>query len=112
MEIFQQLDIMPTILDLLNIKTNYYAFGNSYYQEGPREGITYLEGIYSYFSAPSMMEFTAGKTKNMYNLDGGFYWTKENMANDPKQINKMEKRLKAIIQRYNNDLIKNQTKAK
>jgi len=59
-----------------------------------------------------MMEFTAGKTQNMYNLDGGFYWTKENMANDPKQINKMEKRLKAIIQRYNNDLIKNQTKAK
>ncbi len=111
-EIFQQLDIMPTILDLLNIKTDYYAFGNSIYQDEPREAITYLEGIYSYFRAPSMMEFTAGKMQNMYNLGGGFYWNEQNKKDDKKQIQKLEMRLKAIIQRYTNDLIKNQTQVK
>ena len=111
-EIFQQLDIMPTVLDLLNIDTKYYAFGNSLYQDGPREAITYLQGIYCYFRAPNMMEFTSGKMKNMYNLGAGYYWAEQNMADGKPEILSMEKRLKAMIQRYNNDLIKNQTKVK
>lgn len=109
-EIVQQLDILPSVLDLLNIETKYYAFGNSIFQDKPREAITYLEGIYCYFRGQSMMEFSSDKARNMYNLGGKFYWAKENWLNEKKVITEMESRLKAMIQRYNNDLIKNQTK--
>lgn len=111
-EIVQQLDILPSVLDLLNVDTRYYAFGNSIFQEKPREAITYLEGIYCYFRGQSMMEFSGDKAKNMYNLDGKFYWSAVNYTNQKKLIAQMETRLKAMIQRYNNDLIKNQTYVK
>lgn len=111
-EIIQQLDILPTVLDLLNIETEYYAFGNSLYQDQPREAITYLEGIYCYFRGNSMMEFTGEEAKNMYNVKENFYWSKPNFKNRKKEVNSMESRLKAMIQRHNNDLIKNQTQVK
>lgn len=111
-EIIQQLDILPTVLDLLNIETEYYAFGNSLYQDQPREAITYLEGIYCYFRGNSMMEFTGNEAKNMYNLNDKFYWSEPNFKNRKKEVKSMESRLKAMIQRHNNDLIKNQTQVK
>ncbi len=111
-EIVQQLDIHPSVLDLLNIKTKYYAFGNSIFQDEPREAITYLEGIYCYFRGDSMMEFTGDKAKNMFNIGGQFYWSEPNFKNRKKEVTSMESRVKAMIQRYNNDLIKNQTQVK
>lgn len=111
-EVIQQLDIMPTILDLTNQKTKYYAFGNSYFQDEPREAITYLEGIYCYFRAPSMIEFTGSKARNLYALKGKSYYSAKYMKEMQPHVNALETRLKAIIQRYNNDLIKNQTSVK
>ncbi len=111
-EIVQQLDILPSVLDLLNIKTKYYAFGNSVFQKQPREAITYLEGIYCYFRGDSMMEFIDGEAKNMYNLGGNFYWSAPNFVQRKEEVNTMESKVKAMIQRYNNDLIKNQTRVK
>ncbi len=111
-ELFQQLDIMPTILDLLNIETKYYAIGNSFYQNQPREVITYLEGIYCYFRGPSMIEFSNSEVCNIYALKGKAYYENEFFESMKKDNKDLELRLKAIIQRYNNDLIKNQTSVK
>jgi phosphoglycerol transferase MdoB-like AlkP superfamily enzyme len=111
-ELFQQLDVMPTVLDLLNIESKYYAFGNSVYQEEPREVVTYLEGIYCYFRGPSMIEFTNSEVRNVYALQGKSYYSGEYFESMKKQNKDLEIRLKAIIQRYNNDLIKNQTSMK
>jgi phosphoglycerol transferase MdoB-like AlkP superfamily enzyme len=32
-QFFQHIDILPTLLDLLNIEKKYYSMGNSYYQK-------------------------------------------------------------------------------
>lgn len=107
--IFQQLDIMPTLLDLLDVQATYYSFGNSYYQPHAPEAITYLEGTYHYFRNDHLLTFSNEKARNLYNVvirkrdtpDSLAYYRKESLA--------YEKRLKALIQRYNRDLILNQT---
>lgn len=108
---FQHIDILPTLLDLLNVKKTYYAFGNSYYQSSEGEAITYLEGTYHYFKNNYLLTFSNDKARNLYSAiiqkantpDSILYYKKESRA--------MEKRLKALIQRYNRDLILNQTTA-
>ncbi len=111
-EIFQQLDILPTILDLLNLNKKYYAFGNSIFQEGEREAITYLEGIYYYFNSPFMLSFSGKEALNMLSLADKKEMSEKEKKEMTPEFNQKIKRLKAIIQRYNHDLINNQTSLK
>ena len=106
---FQQLDIMPTILDLLNIETDYYAFGNSYYSPKGGSALVYMSGAYSYFEDGRMIMFSDSKARSLYNytlkkvdlIDSLSYYKKESQS--------VEMKIKAMIQRYNHDLLQNQT---
>ena len=108
-EIFQQLDVLPTILDLLNIKTNYYSFGNSYYENTDREAIAYIEGIYSYFRNGHMTNFINEKARNLYDFRIQSTSPVDSFSHYPQEVLENENRIKAIIQRYNGDLILNET---
>jgi phosphoglycerol transferase MdoB-like AlkP superfamily enzyme len=107
--IFQQLDIMPTLLDLLNIETTFYSYGHSYYQNADPEAITYLEGTYHYFHNQYMLTFSNEKARNLYSAMIRIKDTPDSLAYRKTAGKAMEKRLKALIQRYNRDLILNQT---
>lgn len=107
--IFQQLDILPTILDLLNIKTDYYAYGNSYYQKPEGEAITYLEGTYYYFKDNFMTAFSEDQARNLYDFKTQNTSLVDSIYYFEKEVGMNVKKLKAIIQRYNRDLITNQT---
>ncbi|MES2588724.1 MAG: sulfatase-like hydrolase/transferase [Bacteroidota bacterium] len=108
--VFQQLDIMPTILDLLNVKTKYYSFGKSYYNPAEPQAVTYIEGTYHYFTNKHMLTFSNEKARNLYNIQIRKKDTPDSLAYYKKEAKISERRLKAIIQRYNRDLIQNQTK--
>lgn len=107
--IFQQLDIMPTILDLLNIKTKYYTFGQSYFSKREREAITYLEGSYFYFKKNHMYTYSNEKARNLYDFTILEESTSDSLSFYKSESRAMESRIKAIIQRYNRDLIHNKT---
>ncbi len=111
-EIFQQLDILPTLLDLLNFDQDYYAFGNSIFQSSEREAITYLEGVYYYFNQPFMLNFASDKARNLYDLEKKRELSTNEMKASKEKLTQKENRLKAIIQRYNYDLIHNQCSLK
>ncbi len=105
--IFQQLDILPTLLDLLNIETTYYAYGNSFFNSTHREGVTFLEGALYYFHSNQLITFTKEKARNLQVVA-----TKKGESRQPLPINhqtktRLEKRIKSMIQRYNSDLIRN-----
>lgn len=110
-QIFQQLDIMPTALELLNIETKIYSFGKSYYSKGPREAIAYLEGSHYYFRDNRMVTFSNDKIRGVKRLTVHKNSSEETMNLKSKDVYLLENRLKAIIQRYNKDLMKNQTTA-
>lgn len=102
--IFQQTDVTPTILDLLNIETKFYSFGSSFYQNKDGEAITYLAGTYYYFYWDRMFVFTNDKIVSVKSMKYGM----EAKADD-ELLKKVELRIKAIIQTYNRDLIHNKT---
>jgi phosphoglycerol transferase MdoB-like AlkP superfamily enzyme len=108
-ELFQQIDILPTLLDVLNIKTNYYSFGNSYFQKHDKEAVAYLDGSYYYFQNNFLLSFSQEKARYLYSLDSRANKVVDSMKKHPKESKKMERRLKAMVQRYNRDLIHNQT---
>lgn len=111
-KVFQQMDIMPTILDLINVETEYYAFGNSFYNNAHPEAISYLEGTYYYFYDEHMMTFSEGKARNLFNFTTKNVELTDSISYFRDSVSKQELRLKAIIQRYNRDLINNQTTIK
>ena len=108
--IFQQLDILPTLLDLLNIRTSYYSYGSSFYQQDNGEALTYLSGTYYYFRDDFMLTFTGDQARNLYNFKTDQMPQIDSLSHEQKVVKKNERRLKALIQRYNRDLITNQTR--
>ncbi len=105
---FQHIDILPTLLDLLNIEKKYYSMGNSYYQKHEPEAITYLEGTYHYFRNNYLLTFSNDKARNLYGAMIRRKDTPDSISYYKKESQVFEKRLKALIQRYNRDLILNQ----
>ena len=110
--VFQHIDIMPTIFDLLNIKTEFYSFGQSYFSDGKREAITYLEGTYYYFRDGKMLVFSNDEARGLFDYKRKTYGAREGLNFKGATAKQMERRLKAYIQRYNRDLIHNQTRVK
>lgn len=108
-KIFQHIDILPTILDLANVKTEFYSYGKSYYLNSEREAITYIEGAYYYYKNNHMFTFSNDKARNLYDFVVREKSPKDSLSYYKKETRMVEKRLKAIIQRYNRDLILNQT---
>ncbi len=107
-EIFQQIDILPSILDLLNIKTKYYTFGNSPFQDSIREAITYINGSYSYFRKNFMTIFVKNKAQNLYDFTSTNSNQIDSISYYPDFVRENENRIKAMIQRYTQDLIRNE----
>jgi len=105
----QQIDIMPTLLDILNIQTTYYAFGSSYLQGKTGKGMTYLEGTYHLFFDKYMSVFKNHRVTNVYNVGYAEGVTIDSLQNLKNTSQKYLPRFKALIQRYNRDIIDNKT---
>jgi len=86
----QQMDVMPTVLDLLNYNQKYYAYGSSVYSKDKKTKIAHSQSNFMIFDGSNKVIQWNEKLKNSSNQNA---------------INK----LKAAIQRYNRDLIRNKT---
>jgi phosphoglycerol transferase MdoB-like AlkP superfamily enzyme len=101
------MDIYPTVLDLCNIKTNYYAFGHSYFSKEPREAVAFLEGSYYYTWKNLMLVYSNGEAVNLFDITKKTANPTDLLKVKTKELKIMEKRLKALIQVYSHDLIYN-----
>lgn len=109
-KVFQHVDIMPTILDLLNIQTKYYSFGASYFNNKfENEAFVYIEGVHYAFDENKMLSFSRGKARNLYSHKSGEIYEQDSLLFYKKEVEMIEDKMKAIIQRYSRDLIQNQT---
>lgn len=88
---FQQIDILPTLLDLMNVKTKFYAFGTSYFNPKKQPKIVY--------SQENLICFRPGQIPLTWNDRIQKKWNKEDRS--------VIKKMKAIYQHYTNDLIDN-----
>jgi phosphoglycerol transferase MdoB-like AlkP superfamily enzyme len=88
---FQQVDILPTVLDLLNVQTNFFATGTSYFNKRKYPKIAY--------SNENLIAFN----KNLEPLT----WNEKLKGNWNKKDKNTIRLLKAIYQQYTRALIEN-----
>lgn len=109
--ITQHTDIFPSIIDYLGLDEEIIAFGNSVFDANSEHfAINYINGIYQLIEGDYTLSFDGDKVISLYNFKTDSLLKnnliKEEKSNIPKII-KMEKKIKAIIQQYNNRLLKN-----
>ena len=102
--VMQQIDIMPTLLNLLGCPQPYIAFGIDILNTPPHDtwAVSYTNGVYQYVQGDSLLLFDGQKAVGLYNL-----------ATDPLlKHNRLTTattadHLKAIIQAYMQRMINN-----
>ena len=87
----QQIDIYPTILDLLNIQSKYYSIGSSYFSKQPKVIAAFAQQNLISFGSPGKPE--VWNESKVYSKQNPKYWEIQ--------------RLKAAYQRYCRDLLSN-----
>lgn len=106
----QQTDILPTVLNILNINDTTFAFGKSIFNNEEPFSINFINSNYQFYSEDFVIIYNGEKINHIYNylndkyLQNNLYEILKSENNLPeKDINFM----KAIIQSYNNALIDN-----
>lgn len=104
----QHTDILPTILDYLNYKKKFFAFGESMFNNSSK-GISfnYLNGIYQIMDQQHLLLFDGFDVTGLYDYTRDVT-LKNNIMNQNNNIEThLSLKLQAVLQQYNNSLINN-----
>ncbi len=106
----QQSDIMPSVLDYLNYNKQFVSFGNSVFDDSENHfAINFLNGSYQLIEDNYSLIFDGQNAKALYNLSDD-KMMKNNIvskSNSSEIVIQKGKLIKAIIQEYNYRLISN-----
>jgi arylsulfatase A-like enzyme len=101
----QQNDIMPTVLNYLNYDEEYIAFGQDVFAENNEAFVVNYNGYYQIFMEDYLLQFDGQKPLAFYNFKTDTFF-KHNLINQlPEQQQRLENKIKALIQQYNRRLI-------
>ena len=105
-EIIQQIDIMPTILGYLRYDKPYVAFGRDIFKEDMEPfAFNYLDNTYQTFNGDYLLIFDGTKSIALYDFKKDLGLQNNLLSQFPDQAGKMERKLKALIQQYNNRMV-------
>ncbi|HEY9007958.1 MAG TPA: sulfatase-like hydrolase/transferase [Ohtaekwangia sp.] len=107
-ELTEQIDIMPSILGYLHFDNPYVAFGRDIFRE-PKEPFVfnYKDNVYQLMEGDYLLQFNGSRSVALYNFKMDKL-EQHNLINTLPGIQaRMETRIKAMIQQYNNRLIDN-----
>jgi phosphoglycerol transferase MdoB-like AlkP superfamily enzyme len=107
----QQIDIMPSLLDVLHIKTKMVSFGKSY-QSNKDFVVYYLDNIYHYIHGDYYMAFDGKKALALYNFKKDELMKTNLISTEKEKAATMERFIKAYVQSFNERIIKNQLTVK
>ncbi|WP_413513954.1 LTA synthase family protein [Myroides odoratus] len=97
---FQQIDILPSLMDYLKINTKLVTYGKSYQSEQDF-AISYLNTIYNYEEGDYYLAFDGAKSLGLYNWKIDPELKNNLLTKEPKRVKAMERFLKAYIQSFN-----------
>ena len=108
-ETMQQIDIWPTLNDMLHTNENIFAFGRSIFSEKENFYIYYSNGEYILKIGDYVSKYTGTAPTQLFNVKRDAKLKKNIAVKYPNIKEKHTRLTKAIIQQYNNRLIKNKT---
>ena len=106
MKNLQQIDVMPSVLDYLNIDTKMISYGKSYQSEKDFV-VYYLDNIYHYISGDFYLAFDGKKSLGLYNFKNDELLKTNLIKTEKAKAIEMEGFIKAYIQSFNERLIGN-----
>jgi phosphoglycerol transferase MdoB-like AlkP superfamily enzyme len=112
--IVQQIDIMPSVLGYLHYEKPYVAFGRDvFHPEGSEPfAFNYKDDVYQLFQGDYLLQFDGKRTLGFYNYKTD-RMMKDNLAQQSsEQQQRMERKVKAIIQQYNNRMVEDRLTVK
>jgi len=102
----QQIDIMPSIIDYLNIDSKMITYGKSY--KSKKDFVVYyLDNIYHYVSGDYYLAFDGKKSLGLYNFKKDELLKTNLIKTKKAKANEMETFIKAYIQSFNERMIGN-----
>ena len=105
-DVVGQIDIMPTILNLIGYKGSYFGFGTELNSNAEHFSVTFYNNKYIIFGLDHVLFFQNEKVIGLYALSDKMQ--AKNLLTDEKELAKvLEDKLKAYIQTYNKSLITN-----
>ncbi len=103
----QQIDVMPSILDMLRIKSKVVTFGKPY--QSDKDFVVYhLDNIYHYINGDYYMAFDGKKALALYNFKNDELLKTNLLKQNTVLAKKMERFIKAYVQSFNERIINNQ----
>lgn len=107
----QQTDIMPSVLDYLNYSKRFFAYGESVFDTTTDHyAVNYANESYEIIMNDYALIFDGMNSVSLYDIRKDSLMEKNIISEKPAIKSEMEKKLKAIIQSYNNSLLKNTMK--
>ncbi|MDR2779082.1 MAG: LTA synthase family protein [Puniceicoccales bacterium] len=108
-EVAQQIDIMPSILDLVGSKHKYFAFGSSLFdQNASKFAISYKGGIYQLVTKNFVCKFDGANVIGFYQRSD--FLLENNLVQDPKYFiekENLQNFSKAFLQQYSKSIKNN-----
>jgi phosphoglycerol transferase MdoB-like AlkP superfamily enzyme len=105
-QITQQIDIMPSILGYLHFDKPYIAFGRDAFNEETEPfAFNYKDNTYQLFEKDFLLVFDGTTSLGLYNFKKDKLIEHNILAENKAIADRMEQKIKAIIQQYNNRLI-------
>lgn len=107
--VVQQADILPTVSSLLGVEESFISFGNNMFDtKSPHFAFNFYNGAHQFIEGEWMLQYANEKTIGLYNTAKDRLMKNNEMGKHPELQAAMERRLKAVIQQYNNRLIDDQ----
>ena len=107
--VVQQTDLMPTLLSMLGVEDEFIAFGNDMFDSStPHFAYNFYNGAHQLIEDNWMLQFMNERTIGLYNIVEDRMMRNNLVDKYPEVQEPMERRIKAIIQQYNNRLIDNE----
>jgi len=106
-KLIQQIDIMPTLLGLLNYNRPYFSFGNDALNTENHFLVNYVNGIYQVLYGDFVLHFDGKKTVALFDYKKDVLLQHNLLGNNMELQLKMENFAKAFVQQYNNRIIEN-----
>lgn len=104
--IAQQIDIMPSVLGQLKYDKPYVAFGHNVFDSTSTSfAFNYRDDIYNLYEGEYLLMFDGKRTISLYNFVKDRMLQQDIKKSDKDVAARMERKIKAIIQQYNNRMV-------
>ncbi|MBP7184793.1 MAG: sulfatase-like hydrolase/transferase [Saprospiraceae bacterium] len=107
-EIVQQIDLLPTVLDIVGYPKPYFSFGKSIFDTTPgRYVINYSDGIHQLLSYPYLIQKSQNDIHGVFNVEVDPLLKSNLTTQMPAISSNLYKELNTIINQYNYAMIHN-----